>query len=89
MTMVRRGVVVEPAILRAAYEVDGKWYRTVTERGRITTVALTDRFMGGDNPSEIAADYGLTDEHDVLNAIRWEMLPRSTRLRRVRKAVGR
>lgn len=81
------GVKLKPnAIVHPTYHVDGVPY-DCTVQG-ISTWALSECFMGGDSPDEIAADYAI-DRGQVFSALRWQLLPRATRLAHVRRMARR
>jgi uncharacterized protein (DUF433 family) len=54
----------------------------------VPTDTIAERLIACDSVQQIAADYDL-DPMQVMDAIRWELHPRRTRVRMVEKALQR
>jgi len=86
------GVTVEDAVLHCGYFLnwDGaEFHRTMSTRIRgVATSGLAQQFVAGDDVAGLAKWMGLTVK-EVEDALRWELIPRRTRVRMVEKAIKR
>lgn len=84
-------VKIVPAVLNAMYRVDAKPYDTRVSG--ISTAVIAGRFRAGESMSDIASDYTFESMGfarvfmDVAEALRWELIPRRTRVRLVEREV--
>lgn len=83
-------LTVEDAVMHCDYfmDWDGKDFQRAMSV-RVLGVAvevIARRFIGGDGIALQAEDYDLSEDK-IEQALRWQLLPRDTRRRRVLKAI--
>lgn len=72
------------SILKPLYRVGKRGYNTTVDG--VSTWVLADQFLGGDPAAVIAKWFGI-QQHELEDALRWELRSRRWRLARVREAV--
>lgn len=82
MTGLPKHVRIVRSILHPYYRVKGKGYDTVVEG--VSTAILASRFVAGESLYATSGDYYIPWDR-IYDAIRWELIPRRTRVRIVER----